>query len=103
MSDKTIYVVIGIGVDEMTSVGDKGQMCPTWPDCELGGDGSGTEPPSAFDETGHISVKGKAEYSAVGGRVFHEEYAARGWLEYSEAGQRFKKSFLNVLIVRSVV
>lgn len=103
MADKMIYLVIGIGVDEATSVGDKGTFCPTWPDCERGPSGSGGEEPSVFDETGHVSVKGTNQYSAVGGRVFDEEYAARGWLEYSEAGKRFKQSFLNVIIVRSAV
>jgi hypothetical protein len=99
MSNKTIYTVIGIGVDEANSVGDRGTLCPTWPDCDRSAPAS--DVPSVFDDTGYIPVKGTTQYTAVGGRVFREEYAARGWLEYSDAGKRFKKAFLNVLIVRS--
>lgn len=103
MDDQTIYLVIGIGVDESISVGDRGTICPTWPDCDRSANGSTTEPASKYDETGYESVKGDGGYAAIGARVFDEEYAARGWLEYSEAGQRFKKSFLNVLVVRSTI
>ena len=100
MSSKTIYLVIGMGVD--VSGGMNGPICPTWPDCDLPA-GSVPEPSSEFDKKGHILAKGESDYSAVGGRVFDTEHAARGWLEYSDAGQRFKRGFLNVLVVRSAM
>ena len=101
MSTNTIYLVIGIGID--TSSGTYGPpICPTWPDCDYVAE-SMPEPSTAYDKNGHILAKGKSDYSAVGGRVFDTEHAARGWLEYSDAGQRFKRCFLNVLVVRSAM
>ena len=101
MSTKTIYLLIGIGV--AVSGGMKGPpVCPTWPDCFIVA-GSPPEPTSPYDKKGHILAKGKSDHSAVGGRVFDTEHAALGWLEYSDAGQRFKKCFLDVLVVRSAM
>lgn len=93
-----VYVVIGIGLDA-AGAGNLGTMCPTWPDCDAGAGDRGS--PSEYDEIGYVSVKGDRHYAVVGGRVFQEEYAAKGWLDSTDEGARFKSAFLNVLIVRA--
>lgn len=94
MFEKTVYLVVGIGVTEAGTLGDP--FCPTFPDCPGGPDGS----PSPFDTSGYLNVKGAGTYSAIGARVFDQESDARNWLEQTPEGQRFKNVFLNVLIVR---
>ena len=102
MKNITKFLVIGVGVDESNHAGEKGVMCQTWPDCEVKGPGApDNDERTPFDDLGYVSVKGKEVYSAVGGRVFSDEYAAIGWLEYTDAGRRFKRAFLNVLVVRA--
>lgn len=96
MLNEPVYVVIGIGLDA-AGAGHLGTMCPTWPDCDAGAGQAG----NGYDQIGYVSLKGNGNYAVVGGRVFREEYAAKGWLDSTDEGARFKSAFLNVLIVRA--
>ncbi|MEO8384060.1 MAG: hypothetical protein ABI583_02370 [Betaproteobacteria bacterium] len=105
MKTKYEFILIGVGVNDIT---DRGADCnppPEWPDtCPKGVPSFRADEGHEADkyaEDGYICIQGPGRPEALGGARFATEAAGMKWLA-SKDGIKFKDVFKNVFLARVV-